>query len=216
MIIQNTTAAELFVWTDIDPTYEQDFNQWYDREHMTERVSIDGFTWASRYRAVSMKARRYLALYRTENINVFTSNAYKQAFANQTSWSKINFERMTNTKRRVMRVAYEGGYGTGSAIGLIQLQKTIVDFSSIEQVLNLVSKTEGILKIRVLEPDQELSIPLSSETKPPTKLESAIIIETTNEPTAAAAVRIVLDQLNLKQDRGLTFNLIWELHSNDL
>jgi hypothetical protein len=28
---------------DIDPADEADFNRWYDREHIEERVAIDGF-----------------------------------------------------------------------------------------------------------------------------------------------------------------------------
>src|SRR3546814_7604945 len=58
--------GELFIWTDIDPAHEDDFNQWYDREHMAERAGIAGFQWARRYRATQGE-RRYLALYRTED-----------------------------------------------------------------------------------------------------------------------------------------------------
>ena len=46
MKINPSNAAELFVWTDVDTTYEDDFNEWYDREHMEERVAIEGFQWA--------------------------------------------------------------------------------------------------------------------------------------------------------------------------
>src|SRR5438105_6801014 len=34
---------------DIDPSHEADFNRWYDREHLVERVAIDGFLEARRY-----------------------------------------------------------------------------------------------------------------------------------------------------------------------
>ena len=34
---------------DIDPADEADFNRWYDREHLEERVAIDGFLEARRY-----------------------------------------------------------------------------------------------------------------------------------------------------------------------
>ena len=33
-------AGELLIWTNIDPAHEDDFNRWYDREHMTERAAI--------------------------------------------------------------------------------------------------------------------------------------------------------------------------------
>ena len=34
---------------DIDPADETEFNRWYDREHLEERVAIDGFLEARRY-----------------------------------------------------------------------------------------------------------------------------------------------------------------------
>lgn len=40
MTLVDSQNAELFVWTDIDPSHEEEFNQWYDREHMEERVAI--------------------------------------------------------------------------------------------------------------------------------------------------------------------------------
>src|SRR5690625_2476067 len=94
--------GELFIWTDVNPDFEQDFNQWYDKEHMEERASIPGFLWSRRYRSAHGK-RPYLALYRTAGLGVFTSEPYLNIFNNQTDWSKQCFERMMHTKRRVMR-----------------------------------------------------------------------------------------------------------------
>ena len=38
---------------DVDPGDEQDFNLWYDREHLAERVGIEGFLEARRWIAES-------------------------------------------------------------------------------------------------------------------------------------------------------------------
>ena len=34
---------------DIDAAHEAEFNRWYDREHLEERVAIEGFLEARRY-----------------------------------------------------------------------------------------------------------------------------------------------------------------------
>ena len=39
----------LFVACDVDPAFETDFNRWYDREHVEERVRIPGFLSGARY-----------------------------------------------------------------------------------------------------------------------------------------------------------------------
>ena len=49
---------------DIDAADEAEFNRWYDREHLEERVAIDGFLEARRYVAHDGKPK-YLCLYST-------------------------------------------------------------------------------------------------------------------------------------------------------
>ena len=70
---------------DIDAEHEREFNQWYDREHLAERVAIPGFVEARRYVAVDA-APKYLGLYSTENFDVLDSDAYRTALGNQTAW----------------------------------------------------------------------------------------------------------------------------------
>lgn len=44
---------------DADPAEEEDFNKWYDREHIVERVAIAGFLEARRYVA-ALASPKYL------------------------------------------------------------------------------------------------------------------------------------------------------------
>lgn len=206
--------GELFIWTDIDPAHEDDFNQWYDREHMAERAGIDGFHWARRYRAPHGE-RRYLALYRTESLHVFGSPAYRQAFEHQTPWSLTNFARMRNTNRRVSVVSPLAGAGTGASLGLLPL-------GSVEAAARAAALAEsaldidGVLALRVLTPDPDLSTPLPSEDPATRTLEPVLLVDATTEPAAAAAVRLMADQLELPSEQARTFHLLWDLRSDDL
>ena len=53
---------------DIDPSDEVEFNRWYDREHLEERVAIDGFLEARRYLAHE-GSPKYLCLYSVSTID---------------------------------------------------------------------------------------------------------------------------------------------------
>ena len=91
---------------DIDSADEADFNRWYDREHLEERVAIDGFIEARRYIAHQGRPK-YLCLYSTETFAVLDSPAYRRALANQTEWSKrtmARFENMIRAERRLYLV----------------------------------------------------------------------------------------------------------------
>src|SRR5579863_5292486 len=69
---------------DVDPADEADFNRWYDREHLEERVAIEGFLEARRY--VAHQARpKYLCLYSTRTFEVLDSPAYRAKLANPTA-----------------------------------------------------------------------------------------------------------------------------------
>jgi len=206
--------GELFIWTDVNPDFEQDFNQWYDKEHMEERASIPGFLWSRRYRSVHGK-RPYLALYRTVGLDVFTSEPYLNIFNNQTDWSRQCFERMMHTKRRVMAVEPLGGEGTGSHLGLLELDSSN-KLSKAQQLTDFLSGSTGVLSHRVLMPDAELSTPLPSESREDAGLNPILIIECTDESTASLIVRKCAHELGLEMQNTQVFNLLWELRSQDL
>jgi len=214
--IRTTDQAQLFVWSDIDPDHEADFNQWYDREHMEERVRIPGFTGARRYRAVSGSARRYLALYRASNLADFTSDAYRKAFTKQTQWSITNFGRMSNTRRRVMQVAQEGGFGWGGALVLIELVPNAMDTDAVSNVLGKLMAEEGVLRVHHMIPDETLSTPLPSETIEGRVLAPCIAIDVTSEPIAEATLRQLTEQLGGAVREAETFRLMWSLDAQDL
>lgn len=210
---QKTQNAQLFVWTDIDPAHEGDFNHWYDQEHMEERVAIEGFSWARRYRNLSDTGRRYLAIYRTQSIQTFETEAYAQAFNHQTDWSKTNFARMINTNRRVMHVSMQGGFGCGAQAVLLTLQDPNTD---LEPITSILSGIDGVLGFHVMVPDEALSTPLPSEDPVNRKLEAAILVDATNAAAAQAAGAKLLKEFNLADNCTSYFDLMWELRSEDL
>ena len=65
----------LMAWTDIDPAHENEFNRWYDEEHIGHLLAVPGFLSAGRYRALR-GGPKYLAMYELEDHNVLRSTAY--------------------------------------------------------------------------------------------------------------------------------------------
>jgi hypothetical protein len=215
-ILQTRDAqGELFIWTNVEAVHEEDFNRWYDREHMEERASIPGFIWSRRYRAASDDKCRYLALYRTRDVGVFLSAPYRKAFENQTQWSMTNFGRMFGNTRRVTIVTPVIGKGTGSALALIALGDSPTAQRAAGETGALIGEEAGFLAARILTPDPELSTPL------PTKgannfIEPFLILEATSEAVAASLGGRVAQKLSIASDKVTTFHLLWDLRSEDL
>jgi hypothetical protein len=70
------------------PTLEEEFNAWYDTEHIAERLAVPGFETALRYVCID-GAPRYLAMYDLASPDVLKSSAYlKVGFGNASPWTK--------------------------------------------------------------------------------------------------------------------------------
>src|ERR1700741_5246447 len=108
---------------DIDSLHEAEFNRWYDREHLEERVAIDGFREPRRYVAHDGRPK-YLSLYSTATFEVLESPAYRKALANQTAWSKANIARFKGMIRAVARIPVSRGVRRGAALGIVRLRPT--------------------------------------------------------------------------------------------
>jgi hypothetical protein len=70
------------------PVFEEEFNAWYDTEHLPERLAVPGFETALRYVATA-GSRGYLAVYDTADAGVFDTPEYlKVSFDNSSPWTK--------------------------------------------------------------------------------------------------------------------------------
>lgn len=146
---------------DIDAADEADFNRWYDREHLEERVAVDGFLEARRYVAHAASPK-YLCLYSTATLDVLDSPAYRARLANPTDWSRRTMARFQNMIRVVARITISRGNGRGAALGLVRLRPTRDNASQLlDAVRNHLTpeKFDGIISMHLLESDPELSGP---------------------------------------------------------
>jgi hypothetical protein len=78
----------LLVMMEPPPALEEEFNAWYDTEHLAERLAVPGFLSAIRYVCISGHPR-YLAMYDLETYDVLHSEAYKTVGYDRASpWTK--------------------------------------------------------------------------------------------------------------------------------
>jgi hypothetical protein len=148
---------------DIDPSDEAEFNRWYDREHLLERVAIDGFIEARRYVAHAAKPK-YLSLYSTATFEVLDSPAYRAALANQTAWSETNIARFRNMIRAVARITVSRGVGRGAALGLMRIRPAANGSETLRAALRDrldPGPLDGIISMHLIESDPALSKPLA-------------------------------------------------------
>lgn len=155
----------LATWTDFGPEGEDDFNDWYNTEHLLERAMVPGFYNARRYVAVH-GAPKYMALYDTESPEVLTSAAYKKILENPTEWSMQVMPNFKNFDRCVAEQVYQ--YGQGWAQITLSMRISIpeeevdrVITRLIETVLPIATEAAGTVGVFLMKP-----LPPSGGPKP--------------------------------------------------
>jgi hypothetical protein len=79
----------LLTMTEPPPAMDEEFNAWYDGEHLPERLAIPGFRSARRWVAdVAPAEGRYLATYELDSQAVLSSSPYLARFQGATPWTR--------------------------------------------------------------------------------------------------------------------------------
>jgi hypothetical protein len=215
--------AMLLTSMDIDPSDEADFNRWYDREHLEERVAIAGFLEARRY--VAHQGRpKYLCLYSTATFDVLDSPAYRAALANPTDWSSRTMARFRNMIRAVARITISRGRGRGAALGIVRLRPAAGGEGSLRAALREKldpGTSERIISMHLIESDPTLSRPITddpSASNPGGGDWFALIDGTDVNAVSAVLAALLGDSAAIKSaviSSGV-YNLMWDLAKSDI
>jgi hypothetical protein len=84
-----TRRGLLLTMTEPPRAMDEEFNAWYDTEHLQERLAITGFRSARRWVAdVAQGEGRYLATYELDSPQVLQSAEYLARFEDATPWTR--------------------------------------------------------------------------------------------------------------------------------
>jgi hypothetical protein len=109
----------LIVFAEVKPEDERDFNEWYNREHIDERVSLPGFHRARRYVAVRATPK-FLALYECDTVGDLATPGYLHLLANPTPWTQAVTGRFTRFHRLALAVQADLTHGVGGAVAAVR------------------------------------------------------------------------------------------------
>jgi hypothetical protein len=209
---------------DIDPSDEAEFNRWYDREHLLERVAIDGFLEARRYIA-HQGSPKYLCLYSTATFEVLDSPTYRTVLMNPTDWSKTNLARFKNMIRAIARITVSRGQGRGAALGIVRLRPRAGDKDKLRTALRDrldPEKLDGIISMHLIESDPALSRPITDDppVSDPGSGDWFVLIDATDMRAVSAAITDRLGDVPapIAADTISTgvYKLMWDLAKSDI
>lgn len=172
----------LITMMNMEASEDTGFNDWYDKEHLAERVGIEGFTEARRYLAVDAEPK-YLNLYTTRTFDILSSPQYKKALQNQTARSMHYIERFKDGGRAIVRVSGSHGQGHGAFLYFAALRpgdgREALRERLDKGLAELVSK-QDIIGAHLVESDPELSKPLTEKVAPPSASDWYVMVDGTH------------------------------------
>src|SRR5579864_4392390 len=109
----------LVVFAEVKARHERDFNEWYNREHIDERVNLPGFRRARRYVAVKATPK-YLATYECSRVGDLATPGYLERLTHQTPWSNRVTGRFTKFRRLTLSMRVDQTRGIGGAVAAVR------------------------------------------------------------------------------------------------
>jgi len=111
----------LLVLNEVKRRDEADFTEWYNREHIDERIALPGFKRARRYVAVR-GSPKFLATYECSKVGDLATPGYLALLANQSPWSQRVMNRFTRFKRMTLRIQLDLTTGIGGSLTVVRFE----------------------------------------------------------------------------------------------
>ncbi len=196
----------LITFTEVKVRDERDFNEWYNREHIDERINLPGFHRARRYVAVR-GSPKYLATYECDNVGDLATPGYLRLLANQTPWSQAVMAKFTHFHRMTLRIQVDRTHGIGGAVACVRFvpdpreRKPLVAWLHETALPRAVSRP-GLVGAFAAENDVETAnAPLQEKSMDHPRAEEAewiVVLEGADAASAGSAARTLFKLAALK------------------
>jgi len=194
---------------------EEEYEAWYQTEHLLERLSIAGFQRGRRYEAIGLGGG-YFTYYETDRPDVLISDAYLNRVNNPTPMTaRIMRDAFTDMNRTVCKRAYVQGQMRGAFAATLKTAKLPA-----EAYLNdWAGSAARIATIARLEGWQALNdgLPESTEARlrgGDARITSCLLVETLREADCLKALDHLVFELGVSEAETGVYRLLCDLTSH--
>ena len=138
----------LAIWNDCTPEGEADYERWYQREHLIERVAVPGFRSGRRYEAVSGD-RRFFTFYEVDDTDVLASPAYLERLDNPTPWTRDVMPFFRDTIRTVCEVAASAGEMIGAVAVTLRTEAPVDATAGVRAFVEDLARRDGVARAQL-------------------------------------------------------------------
>jgi hypothetical protein len=179
----------LAVWNNRRKEDEADYENWYQSEHLPERLGVPGFRRGRRYQAV-VGDLEFFTWYEVASPATLRSESYKKCLANPTPWTqRIMSGTFTDTSRTVCRREVLWGEVFGSAAVAVRFPDTL-DAARAKAAIKDLLNPGSLARAELWTSDEQPGEGAMAEEAirgPDAKIASCLLLEFLRDPDAQAA-----------------------------
>jgi hypothetical protein len=185
-MMSKTLPGILAIFNNVAPGREAEFEEWFQHEHLAERIAVPGFLLGRRHEAVSGRPR-YFNFYLTESAGILKSAAYLERLDHPTPITrKIMSEIFKDMIRTVCHRTLRLGAMRGAAAITLRFMER-VDQNALRTAAEQLMKDKAVACAEIWSAADAATIPVSEEERlrgGDRRIEACLYVETLREEDA--------------------------------
>lgn len=148
--------AQLAIWSDIEPGQETDYLHWLTREHVLERVGVDGFLSGRVFRTEADGQRRFFITYELQDAGVLAGPSYLARLNAPTPWSQRTMPILQNFARGGGAVVARAGLGCGAVALPLRLDLAaagLLDAPAQQALVQRIAALDAVAQVWLMQVD---------------------------------------------------------------
>jgi hypothetical protein len=139
----------LAIWNDCAPEGEADYERWYIRQHLLERVAVPGFRFGRRYERLGAGDRRFFTYYEVDDSDVLSSPAYLERLENPTEWTLRAMTYFRGMVRTVCDMRETAGDLVGSHAVVLRADGAMAPTASADGLVRQLAGEDGVARVQL-------------------------------------------------------------------
>jgi hypothetical protein len=182
----DTLPGILAIFNNVAPGREAEFEEWFQHEHLAERIAVPGFLMGRRHEAISGQPR-YFNFYVTQSVEVLKSAAYLGRLDAPTPMTRtVMSEIFRDMIRTVCRRTFRLGVMRGTGVVTVRFGERR-DETTLTAAIERLLRDKAVACGELWQAADPLEFPVSLEERlrgGDRKIEMCLLVETLRVPEA--------------------------------
>jgi hypothetical protein len=184
--VADTRPGILAIFNNVAPGREAEFEEWFQHEHLEERLAVPGFLLGRRHEAIAAEPR-YFNFYLTQSPDVLTSAAYRARLDDPTPLTRtVMSEIFKDMIRTVCRRTFRLGAMRGAGVVAVRFGERPAE-PVLRAAIETLMRDKAVAGGEIWLAAHDLAFPVSTEERlrgGDRRIEACLLIETLRLPEA--------------------------------